>query len=339
MSAPAFNLNDPATYPSRRVEAWKYSDLRRFLRETPEPSPNVSVAPDGPFAALGGEEMAFANGRPVGADAFVASGEQTLRLRFVSDAVNTGHAAAARIAVRPGARLLLLESHEGAGAGYVAHNRLDIDIPAGAEVTRVVLVEEPEDAISVAETRVTVAPGGTFRQTTLLTGARLQRQETHLTHGGQDADVRIDGAYLLEGARHTDLTSVVTHGGLNGVTSQLTKGVVRDTARGVFQGKIIVQRGADGTDARMGHHALILSERGEVDAKPELEIFADDVQCAHGNTVGALDERALFYMQQRGLSEDEARALLVQAFLMEVVDRIEHEGARDVVRAWLEARL
>ena len=132
---------------------------------------------------------------------------------------------------------------------------------------------------------------------------------------------------------------MVRHGGLNGVTSQLTKGVVRDTARGVFQGKIVVERGADGTDARMGHHALILGERAEVDAKPELEIYADDVQCAHGNTVGNLDESALFYMQQRGIPADEARALLTQAFLIEVVDRIAHEGAREVVREWLTARL
>ena len=112
-----------------------------------------------------------------------------------------------------------------------------------------------------------------------------------------------------------------------------------DTARGVFQGKIIVERGADGTDARMGHHALILGERAEIDAKPELEIYADDVQCAHGNTVGNLDESALFYMQQRGIPADEARALLTQAFLIEVVDRIGHEGAREVVREWLTARL
>jgi len=145
--------------------------------------------------------------------------------------------------------------------------------------------------------------------------------------------------YALSGERHTDLTSVVRHGGLNGATSQLTKGVVRDTARGVFQGKIVVERGADGTDARMGHHALILGERAEIDAKPELEIYADDVQCAHGNTIGNLDEDALFYMEQRGLPADEARALLTQAFLIEVVDRIAHEGAREEVRSWLTARL
>ncbi|KAK0360401.1 hypothetical protein LTR94_027450, partial [Friedmanniomyces endolithicus] len=125
-------------------------------------------------------------------------------------------------------------------------------------------------------------------------------------------------------------TSVIDHVAANGTTSQLIKGVVRDEARGVFQGKILVQKGADDTDARMGHHGLIASDRGEIDVKPELIIYADDVQCAHGATVGTLDESALFYMQQRGISADEARALLTHAFLIEVVDRIEHEGAREV---------
>ena len=115
--------------------------------------------------------------------------------------------------------------------------------------------------------------------------------------------------------------------------------MVTDQARGVFQGRIVVQPGADRTDARMGHHALILSDRAEVDAKPELEIFADDVACAHGNTVGALDEEALFYAEQRGIPEADARAMLTEAFVGEVVDRIAHEGAREVVRAWVANRL
>jgi Fe-S cluster assembly protein SufD len=114
---------------------------------------------------------------------------------------------------------------------------------------------------------------------------------------------------------------------------------VRDQARGVFQGRIVVEEGADRTDARMGHHALILSERAEVDAKPELLIYADDVSCAHGNTVGALDEDALFYAQQRGVPEADARAMLTEAFVGEVVDRIEHEGAREIARAWVAKRL
>ncbi|WP_396593141.1 Fe-S cluster assembly protein SufD [Brevundimonas sp. R86498] len=333
------DLRDPSTFPSRRVEAWKYTDLARVLRDTPAPSPTTAIGPPGPFHALGGEAIVFANGRAVGVTDFIASGDQTLRLRFISHATGTGHAASARIVARPGARLLLLETHEGAGSAYVAHNRIDIDVAGGAEVTRVVLIDEPADAISVTEIDVRVAPGGIYRQTTITTGARLQRQETHLAHGGEGTEITLDGLYALSGERHADLTSVVRHGGLNGVTSQLTKGVVRDTARGVFQGKIVVERGADGTDARMGHHALILGERAEVDAKPELEIYADDVQCAHGNTVGNLDEDALFYMEQRGLPADEARALLTQAFLFEVVDRIAHEGAREEVRSWLTARL
>ncbi len=335
----AVDLRDPSTFPSRRVEAWKYTDLKRVLREAPPPSPTTAVGPPGPFYDLGGEAIVFANGRAVGVTDFIASGDQTLRLRFVSNATGTGHAASARVVARPGAKLLLLETHEGSGSAYVAHNRLDIDVAGGAEVTRVVLIDEPEDAISLTEIDVRVAPGGVYRQTTITTGAKLQRQETHLAHGGEATAVTLDGLYALSGERHTDLTSVVRHNGLNGVTSQLTKGVVRDTARGVFQGKIVVERGADGTDARMGHHALILGERAEVDAKPELEIYADDVQCAHGNTVGNLDESALFYMQQRGIPADEARALLTQAFLFEVVDRIAHEGAREVVRSWLTARL
>lgn len=333
------DLRDPETFPSRRVEAWKYSDLRRWLREAPEPSGPVAIGGEGPFSALGGDVLAFANGRATGADAFVASGVQTLRLRFVSDAVNTGHTASVRIAARPGARLLLLESHEGAGSAYVAHNRVEIDVAPDAEVTRIVLVEEPEDAISVTNAEVRLEAGGRYRQTIVTTGAKLQRLETRLGHGAEGADAGLDGLYLLKGSRHADLTTVVDHLAADGTTSQLTKGVVHDTARGVFQGKIIVERGADGTDARMGHHALIASERGEIDAKPELIIYADDVQCAHGNTVGTLDERALFYMQQRGIPADEARALLTQAFLIEVVDRIEDEAAKEVVREWLTVRL
>ncbi|MBU1348295.1 MAG: Fe-S cluster assembly protein SufD [Alphaproteobacteria bacterium] len=336
---PRIDLTDAATFPSRRVEAWKYSDLRRYLREAPEPSPTTAIGPPGPFYDLGGEAIVFANGRAVGVTDFIASGDQTLRLRFISNATGTGHSASARVVARPGANLLLLETHEGSGSAYVAHNRLDIDVAAGAEVTRIVLIEEPEDALSITDIDVKVAAGGTYRQTTITTGAKLQRQTTTLSHGGEGADVRIDGLYALSSERHADLTSVVRHYGLNGVTSQLTKGVVRDTARGVFQGKIVVERGADGTDARMGHHALILGERAEVDAKPELEIYADDVQCAHGNTVGNLDESALFYMQSRGIPADEARALLTQAFLFEVVDRIEHEAAREGVRSWLTERL
>ena len=268
----AIDLTDAETFPSRRTEAWKYSDLKRWLRGAPEPSGTAAVGPPGPFYDMGGEAIVFANGRAVGVTDFIASGEQTLRLRYISDAVGTGHTAGARVSARAGAKLLLLETHEGAGSAYVAHNTLELDVAAGAEVTRVVLVEEPEDAISIAEAHVKVEAGGVYRQTIVTTGAKLQRIETRITHYAQGAQVQADGLYLLNGSRHTDLTSVVRHVEHDGATSQLIKGVARDTARGVFQGKIVVERGADGTDARMGHHALIASERAEIVAKPDLII-------------------------------------------------------------------
>jgi Fe-S cluster assembly protein SufD len=127
-----------------------------------------------------------------------------------------------------------------------------------------------------------------------------------------------------------------------GTTQQLVKGAVRAGGRGVFQGKIVVDRGAQKTDARQHHQALLLEEGAEAFAKPELIINADDVQCAHGNTIGALDEQALFYMRQRGLPEAEARALLTEAFLLEALPEDLDAGLRDElagrVSAWLRAR-
>jgi Fe-S cluster assembly protein SufD len=170
-------------------------------------------------------------------------------------------------------------------------------------------------------------------------GARLQRHETHVFHPGGGAHVRLDGLYLLAGKRHADLTTVVTHALPDGDTRQLTKGLAKDQARGVFQGRIVVEEGADRTDARMGHHALLLTDGAEIDAKPELEIYADDVSCAHGNTVGSLDENALFYMKARGLPDADARALLMEAFIGEVVDGIEHEAVREQAHAWVAEKL
>ena len=221
----------------------------------------------------------------------------------------------------------------------MADVRLDIRLGDGARLERIVLIEEAADAIAVSTTEAVLSPRASFVQTALTSGAKRQRFETRVRHPGGGAQVRMDGVYLLDGPRHADLTSEVVHKGEGGSTHQLAKGAVRGPSRAVFLGRIVVARGADQTDARMGHHGLILSERAEIDAKPELEIYADDVSCAHGNTVGALDEQALFYARSRGIPEAQARAMLTEAFVGEVIDRIEHEGARGVARAWVEARL
>ncbi len=244
------------------------------------------------------------------------------------------HAQQLTIALGAGSDLVLLESHEGEG-GYVAAADLTITVSSGARLERLVLADEPEDAVSVSNANVSLAPGGRFAQTIATTGARRQRIETRVEHAGGGAEARLDGLYRLADRRHADITTVVVHAGPDGATDQLTKGVAADQARGVFQGRIEVKRGSDRTEARMGHHALVLSDRAEVDAKPELEIYADEVICSHGNSIGALDEEVLFYARQRGLPEDAARALLTEAFLGAVLDRISHDEGREVVRRFI----
>lgn len=336
--ASALKTGDLTQLPSRRDEDWRWTDLRGLIRAVPPASPAVdgAVAP-GPFDGLAADEILFVNGRQ--RHAATSGAGDVVALRFVSASEGAAHAAAYAIVVEPDTTLVLLESHEGRAGGYFSDVTLDIAVGEGARVERIVLIDDDAEAIDVVTAEVDLAPGATFNQTVLTTGARRQRVETRINHPGAHAEVRLDGVYVLADQRHADQTTIVTHGGVDGITSQLTKGVVDDQARGVFQGRIVVQPGADQTDARMGHHALILSDKAEVDAKPELLIFADDVSCAHGNTIGALDDEQVFYARQRGIPEPEAKAMLTQAFLGEVVERIGHEGAREVAAAWVAAKL
>jgi Fe-S cluster assembly protein SufD len=338
--AAAIETGDVTLLPSRREEDWRWTDLRGLIRTAPSPSPAFEgEVRAGPFADVAAEEIVIVNGRGPARLAVAVGERRTVALRLVA-APNAGsHVARLEIEVAEGAALTLLESYEGEGADYLADAELTIALAPGARLERIVLAGDSERGVSVSHAEIALEAGSVLAQTVLTSGARRQRLETRVRHPGAGAAVRLDGLYLLADRRHGDITTVVTHQGVDGVTDQLTKGVVDDQARGVFQGRIVVSPGADRTDARMGHHALILSDRAEVDGKPELEIYADEVACAHGNTVGALDEEALFYARQRGLPEALARAMLTGAFLDEVVDRIEHDGARDVARAWLASRL
>jgi Fe-S cluster assembly protein SufD len=338
--ARAIETADATALPSRRDEDWRWSDLRGLIRAIPPASPEDQRTPAaGPFAAIAAEPVVFVNGRGPEGLVVAAGAPRIVALRLVSGEGAGSHVARLSITVGPGADLTLLESHEGEAGDYLAAAELAIRLGAGARLERVVLASDHEAGVSASTAEIVLAPGAVLAQTVITTGARRQRIETRVSHPGAGAKVRLDGLYGLAGRRHADITTVVTHEGEGGATDQLTKGVADDQARGVFQGRIVVALGADRTDARMGHHALILSDQAEVDAKPELEIYADDVACAHGNTVGALDEEALFYARSRGIPEPEARAMLTEAFVGEVVDRIEHEGAGEVARAWVADRL
>jgi len=343
MNAPVkLDLRDVSTFPTRRDEAWRYSDFRRAAPANIEvATPMEAPPPGGPFAAIAGDELALANGYTAEGQGHAVlvleSGVQ--RLRFVTEAPSGGWQAKVVVRVMAGARVTLLETYEGQGAAYVANARLSFWLEPGASLERIVLLFEPADAVSVSAAEVTLATDASFSQTVIATGAKLQRHETTVFHPGQGANLRMDGVYLLGDTRHADLTTVVSHAGPDGKTNQLTKGLATDSARAVFQGRIVVERGADQTDARMRHDALLLSDRAEIDAKPELQINADDVSCAHGNTVGALDPMALFYIQSRGVPDAQAKTLLTQAFVGEVLERIEHEGAREIVQAFVSERL
>ncbi len=238
-----------------------------------------------------------------------------------------------------GAEAALIETFEGAGAGFMSH-LAHVDVRENAQLKRYLVDQCDEAAICHSMFAVKIEKGAAFMQTGLSTGARMVRHETLAHFCDVGASARIDSASLLSGERHADFTTHVLHKAPDCKVRQLHKGVATDRGRTVFQGKFHVERAAQKTDARMTANALLLSDGAEANHKPELEIYADDVECAHGSTVGALDKDALFYLRQRGLSEAQARALLIDAFVGEVVDSIDHDGVRAVfaaqVAAWLE---
>ena len=201
------------------------------------------------------------------------------------------------------------------------------------------LQNEHPAAYHIAASRVAAAAGSTYESFVLQLGGRLARNEIAVRFDGPGAECRLDGAYLLRGIQHADNTTLLDHAAPRCTSRELYKGVIDDQARGVFQGKILVRRDAQKTDGHQLNKTLLLSRAAEIDTKPELEIYADDVKCSHGATAGELDEDALFYLESRGIDPATAQAMLVEAFVAEPVERIAHPGARDafaaMVAGWL----
>ncbi len=247
------------------------------------------------------------------------------------------------VIVEPGARLMLIESFEGPNAvDYQVNTALQIFAGEGAHVDHVKITREGDKALHVSSLMADVGAHARFNTFVFTTGGAVVRNQLFLRFGGESTVANIRGASLLKGRQHADTTLVVDHAVANCQSREVFKTVLDDESRGIFQGKIIVRPGAQKTDAKMASHALMLSEEAEADNKPELEIFADDVQCGHGATAGDLDEDLLFYLRARGIPLDEAEALLIQAFVGDAVEGIEHAGLREslmeAVGAWLKAR-
>ncbi|HBU61313.1 MAG: Fe-S cluster assembly protein SufD [Oceanicaulis sp.] len=325
--------------PHRRVEEWKWTDLRTVVGKLPaEPGVltfTISREPDA--WAEQDEEPSLLMPRlasALGEDIQVYTLEDGERLELGIEASSGVSNQQVLVLVPEGVKAELVESYAVEPDGF-ANLTLVIVVMPGAELDRVIEQHASPDAALVVTSLIDLAPGAKLNQTTLGFGAKLARLETHVSHAGEGAELQLDGAYVLDEGLHLDQTSLVRHEGPNGVTKELFKGAAARGAKGVFQGKIHVEQAAQKTDAQMQHRGLLLDDKAEIDAKPELEIYADDVVCAHGNAFGALDEDALFYMRQRGLPESKARALLTQSFLAEPIERIRDEDDRERLLARL----
>jgi Fe-S cluster assembly protein SufD len=366
--------------PHRRLEAWKWTDLRAALRDdlTSTEAANDVIAPS-IFGGLGAYEITVMNGvaewsgpAPEGVkvsrtapdaplseeakdhplanlvcafaeeaiDIVIDEGAQVEHPILVRRIASAG-AFHQRISVRlgAGANAVVIESFDGAGV-YFSNSLSDYGLGTGAKLVRLVLQDGSDAGVEASLATLRLERGAEFHQTALVFGAKAARLETRVSCVGDGSRINLLSAELLDGARHGDITSHVAHNAERCTTRQMHKSALKERARGVFQGKFLVARGGQQTDAKMRASALLLSEAAEADHKPELEIYADNVECAHGSTVGALDENALFYIKSRGLDEREARALLVEAFLSEVLDDMPHPAVQHVFRQriahWLE---
>jgi Fe-S cluster assembly protein SufD len=246
-----------------------------------------------------------------------------------------------RIHLEPGASLTLLEVAR--GEGTYLHNAVhEIVVGEGAKLVHIRLQQESADAFHVQTGFAEIDERGVYDAFVLTLGSRLARTEIHARLLGPNAAVHLNGAQLLGGQQHGDITTVVAHDAPSCASRQTIKNVLTDRARGVFQGRIEVARAAQKTDGYQMNQALLLSPHAEIDCKPQLEIYADDVKCSHGATVGELDADQLFYLRTRGIPDEQARAILVRAFLAEAMDPIEHQGARALlegaIEAWWERR-
>ncbi len=249
------------------------------------------------------------------------------------------HAARVTVTLERGAEATVIESHVTASGMGFSVPSLGVSLGDNARLGLYTALLEHAGSAQIALVDIGIARSAVLDAFILSVGGGLARREVRLSMAGEHGEASLSGAYFGSGDALIDTTTLVTHSATNATSRQFFRGVLDDHARGVFQGKVLVREGAQGTDGQQHHKAMLLSPHAEVDAKPELEIYADDVQCAHGATVGALDRDQLFYMRARGISEIQARSLLTQSFLVEAVDTIARPAIRDVFQATLAARL
>ncbi|MFN3364082.1 MAG: Fe-S cluster assembly protein SufD [Allorhizobium sp.] len=240
-----------------------------------------------------------------------------------------------------GSKATILERHRSVtGEAALVSSISDLTLEEGAEAVWIVLQEQGADDIHLGQIRVKFGTNAKLRLFVINAGGKLVRQELRINVDGEGSELTLRGVNLLGGETHTDVTLVLGHNVPNTNSTETFRNVVFDRAKGVFQGMIRVAPDAQKTDAKMACNTLLLTDDGEFSVKPELEIFADDVICGHGATVSDIDSNHLYYLRSRGIPEKTARAMLVNAFVAEVVEELEEEklvaALEDVISAWLE---
>jgi Fe-S cluster assembly protein SufD len=245
-----------------------------------------------------------------------------------------------RIVVGENADVTIVERYVGLGERVTFTNTVtDVVIGAGARVNHVKVQDEPLSSFHLASLFVHLDRASTFRSHAITFGGRIARNDVVATLDGEGAECTLNGLYIAAGQSVVDTHTTIDHAKPHCPSHELYKGILAGHSRAVFNGKIIVRQDAQKTDAKQTNKALLLTDDAQVNTKPQLEIFADDVKCTHGAAIGQLDDDALFYLRARGISLDDARHMLIEAFAGEVLDGVPVESLRTQLMQVMEAKL
>jgi Fe-S cluster assembly protein SufD len=313
-----------------------FGSMQTAIAERPEPVKAAAINDDHPFASL--NAAFFADGFVLDIAPGVALDRPIEIVHLASGAGDASLHTRSLINLGAGSRATVIETYAGSGK-YWRNDVAVWRIADGAALTRIALIEEGVEAVHLGEITATLGAKARLDGFAALLGGGTVRHEANVTIAGEKAECRYDGAFVVSGREEANIVTAIDHAAVGGTTSELMKGVAAGRGHGAFQGKIIVREGAQQTDARQTSRNLILGRRAVIDTKPELQILADDVKCAHGASVGDLDEAALFYLRARGIPTDEARRLLVEGFLREPVEGIADPVLREHLLRRLAARL
>ncbi len=267
--------------------------------------------------------------------------DEPIHIVHIADAQAEGGAIHPRLlaVVEALAQVTIVESYAGVGnPAYFTNAVAELDVGNAARVSHYKIQRESTEAFHVATAQVTQGRDSVYHAFSFASGAALSRTNIYTKLAGEGAETRLNGLYMIDGSQHADHQTFVEHLAPACASRELYKGVLDGGSHGVFNGKVYVHPVAQKTDGKQTNHALLLSDQARVDTKPQLEIFADDVKCTHGATVGRLDQASLFYMKSRGIGAEHARALLTYAFAAEVLETIELDALREGLEGLAFAR-